>query len=253
MCLTSEIDSNFVSFQRQLNLYGFRRTKGTGKGAYHHSNFLAGERKLASEIRSVSNVAKAHANTEEIPEPRIASPLGSSQSSPDGSVSFGSVSTELTGPTCQLQTTPQCNAFFDKQLKSPICNRSEIFGQQSDKPSKKKSMSKQSPQVQRADLLSLDLEPKHDYGTRRKKQFEINVKRKKQDIDSEEQGDQELQSFDVCPRPSSSSGSEDCDLVIDMTTSPHQRRKLTTQLILINMTPTMNRRSAVVTELHLET
>jgi hypothetical protein len=28
---------------------------------------------------------------------------------------------------------------------------------------------------------------------------------------------------------------------------------LTTQLISINMTPTMNRRSAVVTELHLET
>jgi hypothetical protein len=214
----SEIDSNFVSFQRQLNLYGFRRTKGTGKGAYHHINFLAGERKLASEIRRVSNVAKIHANTEEISEPRI-TPLGSSEakkSSLDGSVSSGSI------PRSQLQSTPQCNAFFDKQLKSPICNRSEIFGQQSDKPSKKKSMSKQSPQVQRADLLSSDLEPKHDYGTRRKKQFEINVKRKKQDIDSEEQGDQELQSFDdahrsSCPRQSSSS--EDCDLVIDMTTS----------------------------------
>ena len=39
--------TKFASFQRQLNLYGFRRiTQGRDKGAYYHSCFLRGQRNL---------------------------------------------------------------------------------------------------------------------------------------------------------------------------------------------------------------
>ena len=40
------------SFQRQLNLYGFRRiTEGPEKGGYFHDLFLKGEKKLCKKIK----------------------------------------------------------------------------------------------------------------------------------------------------------------------------------------------------------
>jgi hypothetical protein len=45
-------DTKLTSFQRQLNLYGFRRiTKGDDHGAYFHPNFQRGRRDLISNIR----------------------------------------------------------------------------------------------------------------------------------------------------------------------------------------------------------
>lgn len=43
--------TKFASFQRQLNLYGFRRfTSGQDKGAYYHSMFLRGKRYLCTNM-----------------------------------------------------------------------------------------------------------------------------------------------------------------------------------------------------------
>lgn len=43
--------TKFASFQRQLNLYGFRRfMSGQDKGAYYHSMFLRGKRTLCSNM-----------------------------------------------------------------------------------------------------------------------------------------------------------------------------------------------------------
>lgn len=48
------VDTKMASFQRQLNLYGFRRiTKGPESGAYYHPKFLRGRRDLVSEIKRV--------------------------------------------------------------------------------------------------------------------------------------------------------------------------------------------------------
>lgn len=46
-------DNNFTSFQRQLNLYGFRRSASYDKGAYYHPQFQQGQRELAESIRRV--------------------------------------------------------------------------------------------------------------------------------------------------------------------------------------------------------
>ena len=46
-------DNNFTSFQRQLNLYGFRRSASYDKGAYYHPQFQRGQRELAESIRRV--------------------------------------------------------------------------------------------------------------------------------------------------------------------------------------------------------
>lgn len=44
--------TKITSFQRQLNLYGFRRiTKGEDVGAYYHPKFLRGQRELVCEIK----------------------------------------------------------------------------------------------------------------------------------------------------------------------------------------------------------
>jgi hypothetical protein len=46
------IDSKLTSFQRQLNLYGFRRvTKGEDQGAYYHQRFQRGRADSVAEIR----------------------------------------------------------------------------------------------------------------------------------------------------------------------------------------------------------
>ena len=42
---------NFTSFQRQLNLYGFRRSRDSDKGAYYHPQFIKGDRDLCATIR----------------------------------------------------------------------------------------------------------------------------------------------------------------------------------------------------------
>mmetsp|Transcript_45778 Transcript_45778/g.89451 ORF Transcript_45778/g.89451 Transcript_45778/m.89451 type:complete len:434 (-) Transcript_45778:284-1585(-) len=44
--------SNFSSFQRQLNFYGFRRiNRGKDSGAYYHEKFLRGNHKLCAEMK----------------------------------------------------------------------------------------------------------------------------------------------------------------------------------------------------------
>lgn len=44
-------DSKFTSFQRQLNLYQFKRRKGAHAGAFHHPCFRRGQRHLLSKVR----------------------------------------------------------------------------------------------------------------------------------------------------------------------------------------------------------
>lgn len=44
-------DSKFTSFQRQLNLYQFKRRKGAHAGAFHHPSFRRGQRHLLSKVR----------------------------------------------------------------------------------------------------------------------------------------------------------------------------------------------------------
>lgn len=53
-----------ASFQRQLNLYGFRRiTEGREKGAYAHDYFVRGERALCRKITRQKTRVKAVKNT----------------------------------------------------------------------------------------------------------------------------------------------------------------------------------------------
>ena len=50
--LNSILDTKLTSFQRQLNLYGFRRvTKGEDQGAYFHQKFQRDRKDLVAEIR----------------------------------------------------------------------------------------------------------------------------------------------------------------------------------------------------------
>lgn len=46
-----DVDSKFTSFQRQLNLYQFKRRKGAHAGAFHHPSFRRGQRHLLSKVR----------------------------------------------------------------------------------------------------------------------------------------------------------------------------------------------------------
>jgi hypothetical protein len=158
-----------------------------------------------------------------------------------------------------------------KSQKSP---RSRPAPRSPDKPLKKNSTAKLPPKE--SDLYAFNPEPKHDYGTRRKrlkKQFDEFIttdelfKRSKREVDSEEedgdqlsppqQQEQELRSSS--PRSalpmvylSGLGSSQECDEVIDMTSIPNQRRRLTTRRILIDMTPTLNGRTPIVTESSLE-
>ena len=65
------LDNNFTSFQRQLNLYGFRRSASYDKGAYYHPQFQQGQRELAESIRRVlvpsSSSASNSGNNESMP------------------------------------------------------------------------------------------------------------------------------------------------------------------------------------------
>ena len=58
-------DTKLTSFQRQLNLYGFRRiTKGDDHGAYFHPNFQRGRKDLVANIRRLPVKATNSASTE---------------------------------------------------------------------------------------------------------------------------------------------------------------------------------------------
>lgn len=59
--LTNSLDTKMTSFQRQLNLYGFRRvTKGEDVGAYYHPKFQKGRRDLISEIKRLPGKSAAY-------------------------------------------------------------------------------------------------------------------------------------------------------------------------------------------------
>jgi hypothetical protein len=210
------IDANFVSFQRQLNLYGFRRTKASEKGAYSHINFQSGRRDLVSRIRRIP--------TSKDLEKKISE---SFQITPN------LTSITIQEPILLEQTTPPKNG-PKRRAKSPNLGKTHV---------KKVAMVKQSPKE--SELYAFNRKPRHDYGTRRKrlkKQFDEFIipddlfKRKRKNNDRREEN------------PEVSQPSSECDEFIDMTSTPHQRRRLTTRLILIDMTPTLNRRSAVVNE-----
>lgn len=49
--IVDRVDSKFTSFQRQLNLYQFKRRKGAHAGAFHHPSFRRGQRHLLSKVR----------------------------------------------------------------------------------------------------------------------------------------------------------------------------------------------------------
>jgi hypothetical protein len=56
-CFSFELlDTKMTSFQRQLNLYGFRRiNKGDDTGAYFHPKFRRGREEMLAEIKRMSN------------------------------------------------------------------------------------------------------------------------------------------------------------------------------------------------------
>ena len=55
--------SRMSSFQRQLNLYGFRRiTEGVDKGGYFHENFLKGRKSLCGKIKRKKSSVKTPPN-----------------------------------------------------------------------------------------------------------------------------------------------------------------------------------------------
>ena len=61
-------DTKLTSFQRQLNLYGFRRiTKGDDHGAYFHPNFQRGRKDLVTNIRRLPVKASHCAVTDAFP------------------------------------------------------------------------------------------------------------------------------------------------------------------------------------------
>jgi hypothetical protein len=60
-----------ASFQRQLNLYGFRRIpKGADVGAYYHPKFQKGKRELVSEIKRIPGKSSGRRLDESRFEPR---------------------------------------------------------------------------------------------------------------------------------------------------------------------------------------
>lgn len=117
---------------------------------------------------------------------------------------------------------------------------------------------------------TLDPEPKHEYGTRRKrskKQFDEFVmsdtsKRKKRGSIHEENdddvGENEMeysqQSNTALPivYVSDIRSSPECDEVIDMTSLPNQRRRLAASRIFIDMTPTLTGRQPTISESQIE-
>jgi len=68
--------SKITSFQRQLNLYGFRRiTKGTDQGAYYHAKFQRGKSDLVGEIRRLVGNGSHHDNFTDVHRPNPTTPI----------------------------------------------------------------------------------------------------------------------------------------------------------------------------------
>lgn len=61
-------DNNLKSFQRQLNLYGFRRQDQYGKGTYAHPSFKRGYRDLTLSIRRITNQSSSSSSSNQISE-----------------------------------------------------------------------------------------------------------------------------------------------------------------------------------------
>jgi HSF-type DNA-binding len=64
--------SKFTSFQRQLNLYGFRRIGSErDKGGYYHDLFLRGRLDLSYDIKIVQNPKQSRKKTKKAPIPNF--------------------------------------------------------------------------------------------------------------------------------------------------------------------------------------
>jgi hypothetical protein len=70
--------TKFASFQRQLNLYGFRRvTKGEAQGAYVHQKFQVGKPDLVAEIRRLPGKAYSGNGNKQQKAPAVTLPASS--------------------------------------------------------------------------------------------------------------------------------------------------------------------------------
>lgn len=267
------IDGNFTSFQRQLNLYGFRRTRESDKGAYYHANFLAGKRELAGTIRRcLSNNPNRdkhdHHATVKVadsltPTPVSILPLPTPLPVPP----LEPVPTMVEIPT---PTPVRRKSGTAKSPKQPAqsCPSEPLPSPPPPLPTARpKKIQAVLAKSKENEQYSLNLEPKHEYGTRRKrlkKQFDEFVttdeifKRTKKELLAD---DDHITKSNVIKQSSqtlpmvyvSGLGSlPDCDEVIDMTSLPNQRRRLATRRIYIDMTPILTGREPIISESQID-
>lgn len=103
------LDGNLTSFQRQLNLYGFRRTRDPDKG-YMHPHFVEGQRQLCSMIRRVPATTAAASNAMAVEalmaraEGLMASSTPAATAAASSSSSSASSSTEPSLKPMQMRT-----------------------------------------------------------------------------------------------------------------------------------------------------
>jgi hypothetical protein len=257
--LPSSTDGNFTSFQRQLNLYGFRRTRESEKGAYYHANFIFGKRDLAAGIRRL--LTSTHNDPTISIDKRLAElEAAASLAIPEVPVAVPEPPPEPVAPEPPkpVAVPTASRRSHPKSQKSP---NPRPAARSIEKPPKTPSVAKQSKE---SDLYSFHPEPKHEYGTRRKrlkKQFdefitsdEIFKRNRKEEEDAREDTEisQNSTSGTASALPmvyvSGLGSSQDCDEVIDLNSIPNQRRRLVSRRIMIDMTPTLNGRAPVVSE-----